>query len=306
MVGVLLGESVVRFFQLSIDVPEMYRDSDNLIKFRPNQKGSYNGEHQWIINSYGNYGYEPPSLDSLVTVLGDSYISNVMNPPRCHQANYLANLNQRFNFFPSSRDGASFIELLEMKKSLRNYQPLHHLFYVHHEDFIESIAELGRKPLTVQVSLETGNIKQAQLTSSPIKTFLYNFKFAYFIYRNFLVSAFTDVEPDNNTAKKNNTIDLKAIESLLKYTKRNYITDDLTLVFSPKSNPKVIEIAAKNGFDTLSLKAMDYKSWQLEHDSHWSCSGHLKAATQVNSYLNNASFSPTNTLKTGEQYMITH
>ncbi len=63
-IGILLGEGIVRVFQLSIDVPKMYQGSDNLIKFEPNQTGNYiHGEHRWVINKYGHYGYEPPTLD---------------------------------------------------------------------------------------------------------------------------------------------------------------------------------------------------------------------------------------------------
>jgi hypothetical protein len=84
--GYMIGEGIVRIFKLTIDIPIMYQDSDNLIKNEPNQTGYYTNGNKWIITKHGQYGYEPKSLNSLITVIGDSYIENIMNPPVCHQA----------------------------------------------------------------------------------------------------------------------------------------------------------------------------------------------------------------------------
>lgn len=293
-IGLVLGEGIIRTFHLSIDVPEAYTADDHLIKFKPNQTGNYiNSSHKWVISKYGNFGYEPPSLDKLVTVIGDSYISNIMNPPRCHQANYLAKSNLPFNFYPSSRDGASFIEFMEMKKSLGNLNPLLHLMYVRDWDFIESVVELGRKPLTVQYSLTSDELKYAEMTAGPVKSFLYNFKFPYYLYRKLLATAFTDTENDptqSEEQEKLQTIDYTAIKTLLIHTRGNYKIDNVILVFSPDSDPHLIELVEKTGFKTIRLKSDNYDLWRLENDRHWSCLGHQQAAEQVSTYLGTGKF----------------
>mgnify|MGYP000179835566 CR=1 FL=1 len=287
-IGILLGEGIVRIFQLSIDVPKMYKDENKLIRYEPNQSGNYiNGDHQWVINKYGNYGYEPQSLDTMITVIGDSYISNVMNPPKCHQANFLSSLNSNFNFYPNSRDGASFIEFLEMKRSLNELNPVKHLFYVHHGDFIESIMELKNNPLTVQVSLESNEIRFAKLTSSKLKNVLYNFKLAYYLYRNFLIQNINKNVSTNNRNTKSENINYTAIQELLDFVIKYYQTDNIILVFSPDANQKVVDMTQNKGFEVWRLEAENYEKWQLENDSHWSCEGHKKAAEQVNNYLQN-------------------
>lgn len=284
IIGVATGELIVRVFPLSIDIPRFYRDTDNLIKFEPDQSGnSMVGQHKWIINKYGNYGYEPQSLDSVITVIGDSYISNTMNPPECHQANYLANLNPEYDFYPMSRDGASFIEFMEMAKSLEYLNPIRQLLYVHHGDFVESVMECGSQPLTVQLSVEQDSIRYAALTSSRMKEVMYNFKLGYYLYRNYLVRA------ENNQTNNRNVdfghIDYDVIQMLLDFVKDNYRTDHIVLVFSPGSDTEFVEFAGRNGFQTLFLQTDDYKSWQLESDSHWSCFGHEEAAKQVDYFL---------------------
>lgn len=295
--GVLLGETVVRLFNMTIDVPRMYMGSDHLIKFEPNQTGNYvNGEHQWVINKYGNFGYEPPALKSLVTVIGDSFISNMMNPPECHQANFLAQLNPDYNFYPTSRDGASFIEYMEMKRSLQHLKRVTNLLYVHHSDFLESIADLQRKPLTVQVALEKDSVIYARLSSNPLKNALRNFKLGYYMYRNFLIRANTSSISTNNSYKDKKSINYNAISALLDYVKTHYRIDDIILVFSPTTDQKVIELTKRKGFKTLALKAKDYSTWKLKHDSHWSCTGHQKAAIQVNNHLNSTNFAKPQTV----------
>ena len=280
----LIGEGVVRVLKVNIDVPKFYQDTDGLIKFKPNQTGNYvNGRHKWKINRYGYFGYEPNSLDSVITIIGDSFISNVLNPPECHQAQYLSDLNSNFNFFPASRDGAGFLEFMEISKSIDSLNPIKHLLYVHHGDFIESINEIRPNSNTVQVLLKEEKIKYPILQSSPIKDFLYNFKLAYFLYRNYLLKD-KNIQT-NNRDEKFESIDYDSIQLLLDFTKKNYDTKRIVLVFSPDSDKKVVELLMKNNFETFVLETNNYKSWQMENDSHWSCFGHKEVAKQVNKYL---------------------
>jgi hypothetical protein len=286
--GYLLGEIVTRLYRLNIDIPNFYQDTDGLIKNKPNQTGYYVNGNKWFINKYGQYGYEPKSLDRLITVIGDSYIENIMNPPECHQAYFLANMVGEYNFYPCARSGASFIEFMEMAKSLNHLNPIKQLLYVHHGDFIESITEITNQPLTVQLSISSNKIRFPMLTSSRFKDILYNFKFAYFLYRNYLVKS-TNVSTNNRDLKQTN-IDYVKIQLLLDFVKKNYFTDNIILVFSPDSDKNLIELVKENNFQTFELKSTNYKSWQLANNSHWSCNGHEEAAKQVSKYIDKSTW----------------
>lgn len=284
LIGILLGEVVVRLFHLNTDVPKMYKSQSGLIKFYPNQTGYWlKGSHKWVINKYGHFGYEPKTLENIYTVIGDSYISNVMNPPECHQANYLHEKLTTFDFFPSSRDGASFIEFMEMKTELDSLNPLGHLLYVHHGDFTESISGTNSNPNTTQVDLKNGKIKYPVLTSSKIKDILYNFKFFYFLYRNYIVKSVNAT--NNRDSLKKAVLNYETLENLINFTKQNYSIENVYLIFSPDSDDKLIKMLKINGFNVFKLSSSNYKSWQLDTDSHWSCYGHEQAAEQVSEYL---------------------
>jgi hypothetical protein len=281
--GYIIGEIVVRAYRLNIDIPNFYKDTDGLIKNKPNQTGYYVNGNKWFINKYGHYGYEPKSLDNLITVIGDSYIENIMNPPECHQAYFLARMVDEYNYYPCARSGASFIEFMEMSKSLNHLNPIKQLLYVHHGDFIESITEITNNPLTVQLSITTNKIRYARLTKSRFKDILYNLKFAYFLYRNYIVKN-TNVSSNNRDIKHSN-IDFHKIQMLLNFVKKNYFTDNIILVFSPDTDNELIELIKENNFQTIELKSTNYKSWQLINDGHWSCYGHEEAAMQVSKCL---------------------
>ena len=284
--GIVLGELGVRVFNLTVDVPEVYIDVDHLIKFKPNQSGNSVQRCRWIINKYGNIGPEPESLESLVSVIGNSYISNTMNPPECHQANYLAQKNHDYNFYPMSRDGASFIEFMEMAKSLEPLNPVKQMLYVHDEDFTYSVIELLDQPNAVQYSLEKKKIRYVQTFDSKLNKLLYRFKFAYFIYRNYFVLAELDLFNNNeDSPPADNSLDYESIGKLFEYVKENYKLGDVLLVFFPESDPELMELAKQAGFEIMQLKTDDYDSWLTSIKGHWSCYGHEEVARQVDHYL---------------------
>ncbi len=286
ILGILLGEIGVRVFDLTVDTPVSYRDEDHLIKYEPNQSGTSVQRCKWIINKYGNYGPEPESLDDLITVIGNSYISNTMNPPECHQAVYLTQENQDYNFYPMSRDGASFLEFMEMAKSLEPLNPILQLFYIHDEDFLFSITELLNAPLTVQYSLESKEIRDAQLTESRLKKLLYKFKFAYFIYRNYFVLAELDLlNQQDDIPQEEKQIDYESLGLLFDYVKENYKLTNILLVFFPESDPALMDMTEQAGFKIMKLQTDDYNSWLTSIGGHWSCYGHEEVARQVDHHL---------------------
>jgi hypothetical protein len=289
LIAILLGEIIVRVFHLSVDVPKVYRDEDNLVKFVPNQTGYSAQGYKWIINKYGNYGHEPQSLDSLVTIIGNSFISATMNPPECHQSNYLAGINQDFNFYPMSRDGASFLEFLEMAKSLEKLNPVKQLFYVHESDFIVSTVERFPDPLTIQLSLEKQEIIFTKPSNNSWKKKLYHFKFAYFLYRNFVVPVMVDLHLVGGRVEESlfevHDTDYPYLQGLMDYVKDHYSYENIVLVFFPESDERLIRMTEEAGFTVLRLRADDYRSWVEHVGGHWNCHGHKEVALQVDSYL---------------------
>jgi hypothetical protein len=284
--GILLGEAVVRVFNLSVDVPKTYVDEDQLIKLYPNQSGTSVQRCKWIINEYGNFGPAPKSLDSLVTLIGNSYIVNTMNPPECHQAHYLTRESQDYNFYPMSRDGASFIEFMEMAKSLEPLNPVKQMLYVHDEDFPYSIIELLDQANSVQYSLEKKEIRYVQASESKLKKLLYKFKFAYFIYRNYFVLAELDLFNNNEEiAPVAPSLDYESLEVLFEYVKENYKIDNILLVFFPGSDPGLMDMTKNVGFECMLLDTDDYNSWLTSVNGHWSCYGHEQVARQVANHL---------------------
>jgi len=93
-----------------------------------------------------------------------------------------------------------------------------------------------------------------------------------------------DVSTNNRDVVQSN-IDYGKIQMLLTFVKKNYQTDNVILVFSPDSDSKLIDLVKENNFQTIELKASNYKLWQFPTDSHWSCYGHEEAAKQVSKYL---------------------
>ena len=84
--GYLLGEIIARLYRLNIEIPIFYQDTDGLIKNKPNHTGYYVNGNKWFINKYGQYGYEPKSLDRLITVIVDYYmlIRDICNHVEAH------------------------------------------------------------------------------------------------------------------------------------------------------------------------------------------------------------------------------
>ena len=190
----------------------MYVDKNGLIKAHPNQEGHTVWGHKWCINRFGEYGYEPQRLDSIFTVIGDSYIANTINPVACHQARLLALNFDSVDFYPSARGGAGFIEFIVIANSLYHLKPTQHLLYVHDSDFIESIIELENNRNKLQWSYKTKQIRKPYFSESKyeLRRLLYTGKFAYYIYRNYLLKA------DNK-----NTDNANVVFNETKYTKIN-------------------------------------------------------------------------------------
>lgn len=208
-----------------------------------------------------------------------------MNPKDCHQSVLLQNNFTSVNFTSSAMSGATFIQMLEMAKALENQQPiLHHLIYLHHGDFTESIDEIENNN-QFRYSLTHKEIIKAVLNEKTIlyKHYLAKYlAFPYYIYRKSLVKS---GEAPINSRDVKNKIDFTRIDNLLGQLCEKYQFDKTTLILSPDTHVRLDLILKKYHIQFLRLKASNYKLWSHQNDPHWSCVGHNNAASQVTKFL---------------------
>jgi len=283
--SILAGEIIVRAFDLTVDVPKSYRAESGMIKYYPGQEGKYAvGSHRWKINEFGYAGTVPSGTDNLITLLGDSYIENFMNPTECHQDAYLKSELPQYNFIEAGRATASFLEMLEMSKAYDSLNPFLHVFYVKNSDFLQSIDNgKGKKNDKVSYNLKTGKIQYAKYEGSTSKDILYNFKFFYYCYRNIWHTEGNNGEiPDEKAIDKLNR---EEIVPFMDYVKKNYDAGKMALVFYPESSKELMDLCKSYGFKVMVIETDNHKSWQFEHDAHWTCYGHKQVALQVKKFI---------------------
>ncbi|PQV50148.1 hypothetical protein CLV33_1024 [Jejuia pallidilutea] len=293
LVSLIVGEIVVRVTHAVSDIPQRRIDKDGIQKYYPNQTGYWlKGTHTWQINELGWPGELPNSYDNLVTIIGDSFIENFMNPSECHQAVLLKQRLNNYNFLEAARSGVSFIEAFEISKRLDSLKPVKNLIYVTNSDFIESIKDI--KPLEdiTQVDLKAQKVVYGKMKSPGVKKLLYNWKLAYYFYNRFPINFnFWKPKKPKVVAPKKEDTSFKyglEIQSLLSYVNENYSINDKILVFHPNSNKAIIELCKQQGFQVIHLNSSkDEKSWTFDYDHHWTCYGHEQAANQVKQGLLN-------------------
>ena len=137
----------------------------------------------------------------------------------------------------------------------------------------------------VRLDLDKNEILNAKYKGSIYKDALYNFKFAYYLYRNVWLA--NDENADRNVEDKatDEELPLGEISRLIEYIKKNYKISDKILVFGPTSDPRIIKMCNDAGFRTYFLSDKGDKDWKLENDSHWSCYGHERVAGQVKGFI---------------------
>ncbi|MEQ8217985.1 MAG: hypothetical protein RH981_07110 [Arenibacter sp.] len=287
--GLLIGEFIARWFALSSDIPNRTIDRYGIQKYIPNQHGTWKGgTHTWHINEKGWPGYLPKSNDNLITIIGDSFIENFMNPEECHQSVYLGKILPKYNYFEASRSGISFIEAMEISKQLDTLGPRFQVIHLHDSDLEESIMQLKKHNDITQLDVNKQKIIFGKMNSPGLKKILYNWKFMYYLYRRFPIWINKPNKTQNSkiTLKNNKEgFNFKYYKKLLEYIVANYNIDDKILVFRPESTSELVKFAKDFGFKTIQLKTDINDHWSFEHDSHWTCYGHEKVAEQVAEYL---------------------
>ncbi|MHA7943507.1 hypothetical protein ACJOV8_010580 [Formosa sp. 3Alg 14/1] len=285
----IVGEVLVRLKHAVNDIPQRQIDQYGIQKYIPNQKGFWRGgTHAWHVNELGWPGVLPKDFNNLITIIGDSFIENFMNPEDCHQSQYLKQRMEAFNFLEAGRSGVSFIESLEIAKQLVKYKPLTHLIYVKDNDFYQSLVEVAPEHDITQYSLKKDTLVYGTMKSPGLKNILYNWKFMYYLYnkKDIVGHWFSD----NKEASKEKEIDhadenIALVYRLLERVQLHYKVDAITLVFHPNSNARIIEKCKAIGFNTIVLNSDNDELWSFKNDHHWTCYGHERAALQVSEAL---------------------
>ncbi|QCW99674.1 hypothetical protein FGM00_06010 [Aggregatimonas sangjinii] len=281
----IIGEVVIRTFRLVPDIPERYIDNHGIQRYRPGQSGYYTkAEEQWNVNKYGWLGTHDNEKERTISVIGDSFIENIMNPISCNQGSVLKNRFPEYSFFEAGRSGVTFIEAVEISAILQDeINPKYQLLYLNTADFSESVSEIQRYTDRLQISLETEKLLPAELKSVGLKKILYNIKLLYYLYLRYPIF----VEKQNQVADEETTISLETenklmYQKLFAYCASNYELNRLIFVFHPNTDQRILNLAHEYDIKTISLDSDGDKNWDLgEHDGHWSCYGHEQVSKQV-------------------------
>lgn len=285
------SEIIIRAFKLTSDIPQRTIDSKTGIQLlKPGQSGYYKkAKEKWTVNKYGWLGIANTNKKPLFSIIGDSYIENIMNPISCNQGYILQKEFEDYSFFEAGRSGVTFIEGMEISKYLDSLiQPTFHLIYVGNGDFNESILSKGRYTDRMQIDLEKRLIIKSKMKSPIAKRILYSSKFLYYMYLRFpvLVEKQNMGEINENAFNKSK-LDTLALSKLFEYCSEEYDLNKIILIFHPMTADLIRDLANYYGFKSLLLNETSEK-WALGlNDGHWSCYGHNEAAKQIIPMINN-------------------
>lgn len=285
LVAILFLEGIIRVKHLSSDVPERFVDSFGIQRYKPFQTGYFaEATEPWQINALGWPGIIDSSSTEIISVVGDSYIENFMNPMACHQGPLLKKQCPNYSFFEAARSGVTFIEAMEICHALNTeIAPKRHIVYLSTFDFIESLADRNRFSDRTQISLCDQQIIPGQLKQPGLKKILYSFKLGYYLYLRYPLF----VEKQNKAESKQSNLSTQSIgtdtlNALMNYCKTKYALENMLWVFHPGTDTAIIAAAQRVGVRTLSLKEPYSGAFSRnKNDNHWSCEGHQAISEQV-------------------------
>ena len=287
LIGLCLSEILIRTYKLVPDIPERELDKYEIQKYIPGQSGFYTSSRKWAVNKYGWLGVSDINNDTIVSLIGDSFIENLMNPIECNQGNILKIYFPNYSFFEAARSGVTFIDALEISKSLElEINPKCQLLYLSNEDFFESIYEIKKLNDRGQISINKQQIINNKIKYHNLKKILYNVKVFYFIYLK------STAVLDNKTAVLDNKIITDKFnkiyfQKLFIFCNKNYNTKKLIFIFHPNTNQIFINFAKAYKIKYILLNSKEDNTWLLKNDYHWSCYGHKQVAYQIKKQLRN-------------------
>ncbi len=283
------GEIIIRAFKLTPEIPERYTDKSGIQRYKHNQSGYYTkARSKWVVNDFGWLGVSDTTKDIRVSIIGDSYIENIMNPISCNQGSILKSYFPNVSFFEAGRSGVSFIEAMEISKILDSeISPRIHLLYLSNKDFYESISTIARYENVVQIDLPNKRILKTDLGLSKIKKLLYSSKLLYYLYLRFpIFVSKQNLGEVSGSSESKAGFDDSTFTSLFEYCSRNYNSERIVFVFHPGIQKQFILLSEKYHFKTISLNSDGDKSWVMtSNDDHWSCYGHNQVAKQIKMHL---------------------
>ena len=193
----VIAEILIRINHLAPDIPQLYLDKYGIQRYKPGQTGYYTkAKEKWKVNRFGWLGIDDTSKDTIVSVIGDSYIENIMNPIECNQGSFLQSKFPQYSFFEAGRSGVTFIEAMEISKVLNiEVGPKYQLLYLSNNDFYESVAEIKRYNDRLQVAVDEQKLQKNKLKNPVLKKAFYNFKLLYYLYLNYPI--FVDKQNKN-------------------------------------------------------------------------------------------------------------
>jgi hypothetical protein len=281
---VIVGEVTVRIKKLVPDIPTRIIDSNGIQKYEQNQSGYYTkSKTKWRVNKFGWLGVCDTNKQKIITIIGDSYIENIMNSIECNQGSLLSKKFKNTSFFEAARSGMTFIEEMEVAKNLNYLKPYYQIIYLGDDDFYESISNINRYEDMMQIDLKDNILLKGKMKNAKLKKILYNTKIFYFFWLRYS-NIFNKVESVNlkdKIIKKDEPL----LRQLFTYCQK-YRNKNILLVFQPNTNPLILKLADEFGYKYLLLKCENETEWKLNSvDVHWSCYGHQEVSNQVYYYL---------------------
>lgn len=284
----LIGEVVIRVFKLVPDIPERMVDDYGVQRYKPGQSGYYTkAKTKWNVNEYGWLGTADVSKDTILSVIGDSYIENMMNPLECNQGSILNSLLPDYSFFEAGRSGVTFIEAMEISKILDDeIKPAYHLLYLNEFDFYESLTNFDVYTDRMQLDLKSNALVKSELKSPKLKKILYTFKLMYYMYLRFPILVDDQNKASEHQSSSENPYNQEAFQNMFSYCEKNYDLKKIVFVFHPNTDERLISLAKSFNIKTVVLNSDDDEEWGLgEHDGHWSCYGHNQVGKQIKEQL---------------------
>jgi hypothetical protein len=287
----IISEIVIRIFHLAPDIPERFEDKYGIQRYKPDQSGYFTkAKKPWNVNKYGWVGVADIKKDTIISIIGDSYIENLMNPIECNQGSILNSLLPNYSYFEAGRSGVTFIEAMEISRILDiEIAPKYQLLYLSESDFYESISEIKMYSDRFQVSVENQKIIASKLQNVDYKKTLYNIKLLYYLYLKYPL--FVNKQNKNEVPvinQQNKKFDEVKFNKLFQFCSNNFNLTKLIFVIHPNTDTRIVKIANTYGIKTILLDSSGDPTWEIgENEHHWSCYGHNQVSKQVRDQLIN-------------------
>lgn len=280
----IFSEILIRVLNLVPDIPERYVDKYGIQRYKPDQSGRYD-RIKWTTNEYGWIGVSETEGE-VITIIGDSYIENLMNPIECNQGALLKQILPSYSFYEAGRSGITLIEALKISKILdEEIHPIVQLVYLNTGDFSESISNIYRFTDRYQVDLESDEELSGKIRGQKLKKILYNVKTLYYLYKKYPIFVAEQNKAVNPNEESADTISHeKYIQKLYDYISSNYDLESIVFVFHPGINQDIIQYTEDYGIKYIELQKEqeDDQLWRMSDvDAHWSCYGHSQVSEQV-------------------------